>query len=41
VDQMNDIERFQKKVDEQKKRPRSAAFGIGGAGRNIISSFEL
>ncbi len=37
---MKDIERFQKVIDEEKERPKSAAFGIGGAGRNIISSFD-
>lgn len=37
---MKNVERFQKVIDVEKKRPKSAAFGIGGAGRNIISSFD-
>lgn len=35
------MERLGPRDKEKKKRPKSAAFGIGGAGRNIISSFDL
>ena len=36
---MTDMKNFGNK-DDPRKRPKSAAFGIGGAGRNIISSFD-
>lgn len=37
---MKKIVKLQKEIDEDENRPKSAAFGIGGAGRNIISSFD-